>query len=181
MLALPWLTPCAPSGQGDSNLSVSPDRDRLYQAVKPGSSLIVRQNQSISRQALISFEESQQLTPIKGSSWKQVDLSDSPLAVLEGDDVWVAREGKKDMPSLALASTGSSMAKITVATSQGTLFATAERIHFRSASSEIVLEGTPFVQFGRQQVRAAGPKALMKLDYTRLAVFVSGRAVETKF
>lgn len=180
VVSLPWLTPCAP-GSENTSIAVSPDRDRLYQEVPPGAVLNVLQNESISRQLLISSEEAGQLTPIKGNHWKQVDLSDTPLVVLEGDDIWIAREGKRDTPSLALASTRSLMAKITIATSQGTLFATADRIHFRGASSEIVLEGTPFVQFGRQQIRTASPKALMKLDFTRLAVFVSGRAVATKF
>ena len=180
LVSLPWLTPCAPGNSGDSSLSVSPDRDLLYQEVKPGAALIVRQNQPISRQLLISGEEANQLTSINSKSWRRIELSSSPLMVLEGDDVRVARQRKRDMPSLALASTSTTMAKATIVTPQGTIFAAAQRIHYRGPSSELVLEGNPIMRFGPQEVKSARPDALMKLNFVTRTVSVSSRAIETK-
>lgn len=112
---------------------------------------------------------------------KELALSNQPFVMLEGDDLRFARHGRKDLPFLALAATRTMLAKATIRSPDGTIFASAQRIHFRGPSAEIVLEGNPMVLFGRQQVKATRPDALMKLNFITRTVMVNGKAIETTF
>jgi len=112
---------------------------------------------------------------------RRITLSTRPLVLLQGDVVSFAPHENGDAPYLAQASTLVTLANVSITTQDGTIFAMAQRIHFRGPSSEIILEGNPIVKFGHQEIKAARPNALMKLNFATRTVTVSSRAIETKF
>ncbi|WP_395745336.1 hypothetical protein [Prosthecobacter sp.] len=108
---------------------------------------------------------------------RQLALNEFPFVLLQGEDLVYVKQEKQPWPRLARASNRS---KITVITKDGTFFGIAQRIHFRSSSSEVVLEGDPTVQSGQQHIKGAKPDALMILDFAKRKVLVNGPVVEKK-
>ena len=108
---------------------------------------------------------------------RQLAVNEFPFVLLQGDDLVYVKQDKQTWPRLARASNHS---KITVITKDGTFFGIAQHIHFRSPSSEVVLEGDPTVQSGQQHIKGAKPDALMILDFAKRRVLVNGPVVEKK-
>ncbi|WP_395718219.1 hypothetical protein [Prosthecobacter sp.] len=112
----------------------------------------------------------------------KVVLSDAPFVLLDADDLRFVQRGREKHPFMALASTNTGLqANATIITSDGNFFASAQRIHYRAPSRELVLEGNPVVQHGRRQVKPSRPGKLMKFNLITYEVTVSGPAVESKF
>ena len=108
---------------------------------------------------------------------RQLAVNEFPFVLLQGEELVFAKQDKQKWPRLARADKRS---KVTVITKDGTFFGIAQRIHFRSSSSEVVLEGDPTVQSGQQHVKGAKPDALMILDFAKRRVLVNGPVVEKK-
>ncbi|OYW74032.1 MAG: hypothetical protein B7Z37_19395 [Verrucomicrobia bacterium 12-59-8] len=108
---------------------------------------------------------------------RQLALNEFPFVLLQGDVLVYVKQEKQTWPRLARATNSS---KVTVITKDGTFFGIAQRIHFRSSSSEIILEGDPTVQSGQQHIKGAKPDAIMLLDFAKRRVVVNGPVVEKK-
>ncbi|MFC5455745.1 hypothetical protein [Prosthecobacter fluviatilis] len=108
---------------------------------------------------------------------RQLALNEFPFVLLQGEELVYVKQEKQMWPRLARAEKRS---KITVITKDGTFFGIAQRIHFRSSSSEVVLEGDPTVQSGQQHIKGAKPDAVMVLDFAKRRVLVNGPVVEKK-
>ncbi len=108
---------------------------------------------------------------------RQLAVNEFPFVLLQGNELVYAKADKQTWPRLARAEKWS---KITVITKDGTFFGIAQRIHFRSSSSEVVLEGDPTVQSGQQHIKGAKPDAIMILDFAKRRVVVNGPVVEKK-
>lgn len=109
---------------------------------------------------------------------RQLALCEFPFVLLQGQDLSCLPQDKCPWPRIALATYRS---KVTVITPDGTFIGIAQRIHFRSNSSEVILEGNPTVQSGQQHIKAEKPGALMKLNFATRTVTVEGKALETRF
>lgn len=108
---------------------------------------------------------------------RQLAVNEFPFVLLQGQELVYLKVEKQTWPSLARADKWS---KITVITKDGTFFGIAQRIHFRSSTSEVVLEGDPTVQSGQQHIKGAKPDAIMVLDFAKRRVVVNGPVVEKK-
>ena len=108
---------------------------------------------------------------------RQLAVNEFPFVLLQGADLVYVKAEKQMWPRLARADKWS---KITVITKDGTFFGIAQRIHFRSSSSEVVLEGDPTVQSGQQHIKGAKSDAIMILDFAKRRVLVNGPVVEKK-
>lgn len=108
---------------------------------------------------------------------RQLALNEFPFVLLQGEDLVYLKEKNQAWPRLARASGRS---KITVITKDGTFFGIAERIHFRSTTSEVVLEGDPTVQSGQQHIKSTRAGAVMVLDFAKRRVLVNGPVEEKK-
>jgi hypothetical protein len=108
---------------------------------------------------------------------RQLAVNEFPFVLLQGEDLVYVKQDKQTWPKLARASNRS---KITVITKDGTFFGIAQHIHFRSPSSEVVLEGDPTVQSGQQHIKGAKPDAVMVLDFAKRRVLVNGPVVVKK-
>lgn len=108
---------------------------------------------------------------------RQLALNEFPFVLLQGEELIYVKDGKQNWPRLARADKRS---KITVITKDGTFFGIAQHIHFRSSTSEVVLEGDPTVQSGQQHIKGAKPDAVMVLDFAKRRVLVNGAVVEKK-
>lgn len=108
---------------------------------------------------------------------RQLALNEFPFVLLQGEGLIYVRQDKQMWPQLARADKRS---KITVISKDGTFFGIAQHIHFRSSSSEVVLEGDPTVQSGQQHIKGAKPDAIMVLDFAKRRVLVNGPVVEKK-
>lgn len=108
---------------------------------------------------------------------RQLAINEFPFVLLQGEKLVYVKKEKQPWPVLARASQRS---KVTVITKDGTFFGIAQRIHFRSSSSEVVLEGDPTVQSGQQHIKGARPDALMILDFSKRRVLVNGPVVVKK-
>lgn len=108
---------------------------------------------------------------------RQLAVNEFPFVLLQGDDLVYVKQDKQTWPRLARAS---NRCKVTVITKDGTFFGIAQRIYFRSSSSEVVLEGDPTVQSGQQHIKGAKADAVMLLDFAKRRVVVNGPVVEKK-
>ncbi len=108
---------------------------------------------------------------------RQLAINEFPFVLLQGEDLIYLKENKQPWPKIARASNRS---KITVITPDGTFFGIAQHVHFRSSSSEVILEGDPTVQSGQQHIKGAQPDATMKLDFAKRRVTVNGPVIEKK-
>ena len=108
---------------------------------------------------------------------RQLVLSEFPFVLLQGEELRYVADGKDPWPKLARADT---QAKVTVITKDGTFIGLARRIHFRSSSTEVILEGDPTVQSGQQHLKGARTDAVMRLDFKKRRVTVNGAVVEKK-
>ena len=108
---------------------------------------------------------------------RQLAVNEFPFVLLQGEELVYVKQDKQAWPRLARANKRS---KVTVITKDGTFFGIAQHIHFRSSSSEVVLEGDPTVQSGQQHIKGARPDALMILDFAKRRVLVNGPVVEKK-
>lgn len=108
---------------------------------------------------------------------RQLILNEFPFVLLQGENLTYLDKEKERWPRIAQASKRS---KVTVITPDGTFFGIAQRIHFRSGSSEVILEGNPTVQSGEQHIKGAKPDAIMRLDFKARRVIVNGPFVEKK-
>ena len=108
---------------------------------------------------------------------RQLAINEFPFVLLQGEDLVYLKQDKQPWPKLARASNSS---KVTVITPDGTFFGIARRIHFRSGSSEVILEGDPTVQSGEQHIKGSKPDAIMRLDFKNRRVIVNGPFVEKK-
>ncbi|MCB1278561.1 hypothetical protein [Prosthecobacter sp.] len=108
---------------------------------------------------------------------RQLILNEFPFVLLQGTDLTYLGKEKEPWPRIARASKHS---KVTVITPDGTYFGLAERIHFRSGSSEVILEGDPTVQSGEQHIKGAKHDAIMRLDFKNRRVIVNGPVVVNK-
>jgi hypothetical protein len=108
---------------------------------------------------------------------RQLALSEFPFVLLQGEELRYLDDGKEHWPKLARADKRS---KVTVITKDGTFIGIARRIHFRSSSTEVILEGDPTVQSGQQHLKGARTDAVMRLDFKKRLVTVNGPVVEKK-
>jgi hypothetical protein len=108
---------------------------------------------------------------------RQLAINEFPFVLLQGENLVYVKKDKQSWPMLARASERS---KVTVITKDGTFFGIARRIHFRSSTSEVVLEGDPTVQSGQQHIKGTRADALMILDFSKRRVLVNGPAVVSK-
>lgn len=108
---------------------------------------------------------------------RQLALSEFPFVLLQGEELRYLGDGKESWPALARADQRS---KVTIITPDGTFIGIARRIHFRSSSTEVILEGDPTVQSGQQHIKGARADAVMRLDFKKRRVTVSGPVVEKK-
>ncbi len=108
---------------------------------------------------------------------RQLAVNEFPFVLLQGEELVYVKQDKQAWPRLARADRRS---KITVITKDGTFFGIAQHIHFRSSSSEVVLEGDPTIQSGQQHIKGTKPDALMILDFAKRRVLVNGPVVEKK-
>lgn len=108
---------------------------------------------------------------------RQLAVNEFPFVLLQGEELIYVKQDKQTWPRLARADKRS---KVTVITKDGTFFGIAQHIHFRSSSSEVVLEGDPTVQSGQQHIKGAKPDAIMVLDFAKRRVLVNGPVVEKK-
>ncbi len=108
---------------------------------------------------------------------RQLAVNEFPFVLLQGEELVYVKQDKQTWPRLARADKRS---KVTVITKDGTFFGIAQHIHFRSSSTEIVLEGDPTVQSGQQHIKGAKADALMILDFAKRGVLVSGPVVVKK-
>ena len=108
---------------------------------------------------------------------RQLAVNEFPFVLLQGEKLVYVKQDKQTWPRLARAD---KRGKVTVITKDGTFFGIAQHIHFRSSSSEIVLEGDPTVQSGQQHIKGAKPDAIMVLDFAKRRVLVNGPVVEKK-
>jgi hypothetical protein len=108
---------------------------------------------------------------------RQLALCEFPFVLLQGAELNYLPQDKQPWPRIALASNRS---KVTVITPDGTFIGIAQRIHFRSNSSEVILEGDPTVQSGQQHIKGARPDAIMKLEFAKRRVTVNGPVIEKK-
>ena len=108
---------------------------------------------------------------------RQLAVNEFPFVLLQGEELFYVKQDKQTWPRHARADKRS---KITVITKDGTFFGIAQNIHFRSSSSEVVLEGDPTVQSGQQHIKGAKPDAIMVLDFAKRHVLVNGPVVEKK-
>lgn len=107
---------------------------------------------------------------------RQLILCESPFVLLEGNSIRFTRSDKNG-PVLLAHATG---AKVTVITPDGSYFARAENIHFRSSSQEVLLE-RPFVIYtGPQSLAPEKSGSLMKLNFARRFVSCSGAVIDQK-
>jgi len=104
---------------------------------------------------------------------RQLAVNEFPFVLLQGEKLVYVKKDKQPWPVMARASERS---KVTVITKDGTFFGIAQHIHFRSNSSEVVLEGDPTVQSGQQHIKGVRPDALMILDFSMRRVLVNGPA-----
>lgn len=112
-------------------------------------------------------------------------LAAGPLDYLPYPDLkqWAARPG----PWLEV-QTGKSIAltqfihddELPKNAADGTFFGIAQRIHFRSGTTEVILEGDVTVQSGEQHIKGMKPDAIMRLDFKNRRVIVNGPVVEKK-
>jgi len=108
---------------------------------------------------------------------RQLALSEFPFVLLQGEELRYLDDGEEHWPKLARADKRS---KVTVITKDGTFIGIARRIHFRSSSTEVILEGDPTVQSGQQHLKGARTDAVMRLDFKKRLVTVNGPVVEKK-
>lgn len=108
---------------------------------------------------------------------RQLALNEFPFVLLQGEELPYRKQEKQPWPRIARASINS---KVTVITPDGTFFGIAQRIHFRSGTTEVILEGNPTVQSGSQHIKGAKSDAIMKLDFVKRRVTVSGPVIEQK-
>lgn len=108
---------------------------------------------------------------------RQLAINEFPFVLLQGDELVYIKQDQHPWPKIARASNRS---KVTVITADGTFFGIAQRIHFRSDSSEVILEGDPTVQSGQQHIKGTKPDTIMKIDFAKRRVIVSGPVVEKK-
>lgn len=94
------------------------------------------------------------------SSWRIVVL-DRPFVQLRGGDRIRYVESKDGRGvSLALA-TGK--AQVSIVSANGIWHAIADRIHYRTAGHELILEGAPLIKRGRQLLYPSSPDALVRI------------------
>lgn len=108
---------------------------------------------------------------------RQLAINEFPFVMLQGEELRYLKQEEQPWPRIARAS---SRSKVTVITPDGTFFGIAQHIHFRSGSSEVILEGDPTVQSGQQHIKGAKPGTIMKLDFVKRRVTVSGPVIEKK-
>lgn len=108
---------------------------------------------------------------------RQLAVNEFPFVLIQGEDLFYLKQDQQPWPTLARAS---GQSKVTIITPDGTFFGIARRIHFRSNSSEVILEGDPTVQSGQQHIKGAKPDVVMKLDFKNRRVTVNGPVVEKK-
>ncbi|MCF7788821.1 MAG: hypothetical protein K9N47_22040 [Prosthecobacter sp.] len=108
---------------------------------------------------------------------RQLAVHEFPFVLLQGDELIYVKHDKQIWPSLARADKRS---KVTIITKDGTFFGIAQRIYFRSTTSEVLLEGDPTVQSGQQHIKGAKADAIMVLDFAKRRVLVNGPVVEKK-
>lgn len=108
---------------------------------------------------------------------RQLAINEFPFVLLQGEELLYAKQENQAWPKLARAYGHS---KVTVITPDGTFFGIAQRIHFRSASSELILEGDPTVQSGQQHIKGTKPDSLILLDFAKRRALVNGPVVVKK-
>lgn len=108
---------------------------------------------------------------------RQLAVNEFPFVMLQGEELPYLHQDQQPWPRLARASEHS---KVTIITPDGTFFGIAQRIHFRSGTTEVILEGDPTVQSGEQHIKGAKPDAIMRLDFKNRRVIVNGPVVEQK-
>lgn len=108
---------------------------------------------------------------------RQLALNEFPFTLLQGEELLYIAKDKQPWPQIARADKRS---KVTIITADGTYFGIAQRIHFRSSSSEVILEGNPTVQSGQQHIKGERPDTIMRIDFSKRRVFVNGPVVVKK-
>lgn len=108
---------------------------------------------------------------------RQLAINEFPFVLLQGNELVYVKQDNQAWPRLARATNHT---KVTIITPDGTFFGIAQRIHFRSSSLEVVLEGDPTVQSGQQHIKGARPDAIMLLDFAKRRVAVNGPVLEKK-
>ena len=108
---------------------------------------------------------------------RQLAINEFPFVLLQGEDLIYLNQDQQPWPKIARAANRS---KVTVITPDGTFFGIAQRIHFRSGSSEVILEGDPTVQSGQQHIKGTKPDTIMKLDFAKRRVTMNGPVIEKK-
>ena len=108
---------------------------------------------------------------------RQLAINEFPFVLLQGNELVYVKQDKQTWPRLARATNHS---KVTIITPDGTFFGIAQRIHFRSSSSEVILEGDPTVQSGQQHIKGSKADAIMLLDFAKRRVAVNGPVLEKK-
>jgi hypothetical protein len=101
---------------------------------------------------------------------RQLVLCESPFVLLEGSSIRFKRSGKNGPVVLAHAKG----AYVTVITPDGTFTASAQDIHYRGPSEEVLLEHTNRVQSGNQYLGYSKDNILMKLNFIKRSVTCSG-------
>lgn len=108
---------------------------------------------------------------------RQLALSEFPFVLLQGENLLYLSKINEPWPEIARAD---KHGKVTIITKDGTFFGIARRIHFRSSSSEVILEGDPTVQSGQQHIKGVRPDTIMRLDFAKRIVTVDGTVVVKK-
>ncbi|MFN0079690.1 MAG: hypothetical protein ACKVY0_24770 [Prosthecobacter sp.] len=108
---------------------------------------------------------------------RQLAINEFPFVLLQGEELLYLKQDDQPWPQIARAANRS---KVTVITPDGTFFGIAQRIHFRSGSSEVILEGDPTVQSGQQHIKGTKTDTIMKLDFAKRRVTVNGPVIEKK-
>lgn len=114
---------------------------------------------------------------------KKMVVCRTPLVLLEADRLRFTRTSSRELPVMVEASTETMMAKATINTAEGNLFASAQRICYRASKHELILEGNATVLSGRRQINTSRPWALIRLQLAASTVMVDvqGAAVESPF
>ena len=106
---------------------------------------------------------------------RQLAINEFPFVMLQGEELRYLKPDQQPWPTIARAANHS---KVTIITPDGTFFGIAQHIHFRSSSSEVVLEGDPTVQSGHQHIKGTQPDTIMTLDFVQRRVIVTGPVVQ---
>ncbi|GEM_PF-1259607 len=105
---------------------------------------------------------------------RRLILCESPFVMLEGNDIRYTRTGKAGVVRLVLAKN----AKVTVITPDGSFSASAEHIHYRGPSQEVLLEKAHAIRSHQQYIRLAKDESLVKLNFVKRSISCTGELTQ---